>query len=326
MKKLLRAACLSVALTAATTTATVAGELTDKAVAFVSYMEQATGMKIAMLDRIEDTQQFWARTAAILCDKTGDNWCANDVLFMTSNTEPSGQSQILQYVPEGTSTTKVVCAVIPPMPDIDPSFVGEAFGTMYQTATQYPGRDEMAAWLVLYHAAHCLDTTATVNAEARAAAFATLGLGLMQGGHGFVPGLHRVAARRIAVMTNIDAAYWAAGTAERILMDHWKSQVAYILRTSYGCNVSVTPNASIDIEKIRRDSRLEPGLDCSSPSETASGGGRTVLTDANLWIWMYGEGGLGAPPAPYSQFAPLGGANQTAARYILDTANSLSGN
>jgi hypothetical protein len=297
----------------------------DKAVAFVSKIEQTTGMKIAVLERKDTSEAFWARTAAILCDKTGDAWCDTDVMFMTSNTEPSGQSQIIQYRPKDTTTTKVVCALIPPMPDIDPSFVGEAFGTMYQSADQYPGKDEMAAWLVLYHAAHCLDNTATVNAEARATAFATLGLGLMQGGPGFVPGLYRVASRRIAVMTNIDAAYWAAGTAERILLDYWKNDVAYILRNKYACSVTLVANTSIDIERIRRDSDLPTGQDCSAPVSGA-GTGRTTLTDANLWIWMYGEGGLGAPPSTYTQFAPIGGATAAAAKYILDTANELSGN
>lgn len=326
MRKLIRAACLSVAVIAGSSTSAFAGEYLDKAVAFVSSLEAATGMKIAILERMENTEEFWARSAAILCEKTGDDWCSNDVMFMTSNTEPSGQSQILQYVPNGTSTTKVVCALIPPMADIDPSFVGEAFGTAYNAPEQYPTRDAMAAWLVLYHAAHCLDTTATVNAEDRAAAFATLGLGLMQGDPGFVPGRHRVASRRISVMTRFDAAYWAAGTAERILLDHWKNQVAYILRNNYGCSVTITPNTSIDVENIRRESNLPQGLDCSSPSENGSGGGRTTLTDSNLWIWMYGDGGLGAPPAAYGQFAAVGGANQTTAKYVLDTANGLSGN
>jgi hypothetical protein len=325
MRKLISAVCLSAALTLTSWSQAAAGPLLDSAISFVSEIEKSSGMLIAVLERKDTSEEFWARSAAILCDKTGDNWCSNDVLFMTSNTEPSGQSQIIQYRPEGTSTTKIVCALIPPMADIDPSFVGEAYGTMYQTAEQYPGRDEMAAWLVLYHAAHCLDNTATVNAEARATAFATLGLGLMQGGHGFVPGLHRVAARRIGVMTNIDAAYWAAGTAERILLDYWKKQVADILGKSYGCSVTVVANSSIDIERIARDSELPQGADCSVP-ESGAGTPRTTLTDANLWIWMYGQGGLGAPPVPYSQFAPLGGPSKAAATYILQTANGLSGN
>jgi hypothetical protein len=325
MRKLLTAACLAAALAVSSASSAAAGELLTKAIAFVSQIEQSTGMRIAVLDRMEKTEEFWARSAAILCGKTGDTWCSTDVMFMTSNTEPSGQSQIIQYKPTGTNTTKIVCALIPPMPDIDPSFVGEAFGTMYQSADQYPGRDEMAAWLVLYHAAHCLDTTATANAEARAASFATLGLGLMQGGHGFVPGRYRVAARRIAVITNMDAAYWAAGTAERILLDYWKNEVAHILRNRYRCNVTLVANSSIDIERIRRDSSIPTGADCSAP-ESGAGMGRTTLTDANLWIWMYGEGGLGAPPSPYSQFKPIGGPTAAAARYILDTANNLSGN
>lgn len=325
MRKLLSAACLSLAVAMSSVAPAHAATLTEKAISFVSQIESATGMKIAVLERNDNTETFWARTAAILCDKTGDAWCSDDVMFMTSNTEPSGQSQIIQYIPNGTTTTKIVCALIPPMTGIDPSFVGEAYGTMYQSAEQYPGSDEMGAWLVLYHAAHCLDTTATANAEARATSFATLGLGLMQGGYGFVPGLHRTAPRRIAVMTNIDAAYWAAGTSERILLDFWKNQVADILRNNYGCVVTLIANSSIDTENIKRDSDLPAGLDCSAPASGA-GSPRTTLTDANLWIWMYGQGALGTPPVTYSQFDPIGGPTAAAAKYILDTANSLSGN
>lgn len=324
MMKVLRSVGLALAIATGASASAQAGTYLNQAASFIANLEQASGMKIAVLERRERTEEFWARSAAILCEKTGDNWCANDLLFMTSNTEPSGQSSIIQYVPSGSTTTKVVCAVIPPMADIDPTFVAEAYGNQYADPYAYPTPDAMAAWLLLYHAAHCLDTTATVRAEDRAAAFATLGLGVMQGAHGFVPGLHRVAARRIAVLTKIDAAYWAAGTAERILLDHWKAQTATILRNSYGCDVTVVANSSINIENISRDSALTPGDDCTSQSGTTRG--RTTLTDSNLWIWMYGEGGLGAPPLPYTQFDAVGGPNRAAARYILDTANALSGN
>lgn len=327
MRKLIAAAVIAAATTWSGM-ASAAGPLTRNALSFIPYIEKASGLKIAILDRIEDTQLFWARTAAILCEKTNDPWCSSNVQFMTANTEPSGFSQIIQYsISKGE--TKQVCALLPPVETIDPSYVGEAFGTVFTDVRNYPNYDEMGAWLVLYHAAHCLDNTATPDPEARAAAFATLGLSLMQGSPVFTPGQNRDAATRIAVMTKLDAAYWAAGTGERILLDYWKNIVAYRLRTEFGCNVSIVQSTSINVEAIRRDERLPQGGDCSSSASGSGngmgsgGGANTTLTDANLWIWMYGNGGLGAPPAAYSAFGPLG-TFQTAADYILSTANSLA--
>lgn len=326
MRKLIGAAILAAA-TFCGGAASAAGPLTTNALAFIPYIEKSSSQKIAVLDRIEDTQLFWARTAVILCDKTKDPWCAQNVQFMTANTEPSGFSQIIQYSING-GPTKQVCAVLPPVETIDPSYVAEAYGTLFSNVRDYPNYDEMGAWLILYHAAHCLDNTATPNPEARAVAFATLALSLLQGSPVFVPGVNRDAATRIAVLTKMDAAYWAAGTGQRILMDFWKNMVAYKLRTTYGCNVSIVQNTSINVEAIRRDRRLPQGGDCSSSASGqgngmgSGGGANTTLTDANLWIWLYGNGGLGAPPAPYSPFEPLGSV-QAASDYILATANTL---
>ena len=325
MRKVL-ASLLVVAWAAVSPASAAAGPLLDGAVGFIGKLEAATGMKIAVLDRIDRTEEFWARSAAILCQKTGEDWCTQDVMFMTSNTEPMGQSHIIQYVPKGTSTRKLVCAVIPPMPDIDPSYVGEAFGTGYQNAQQYPTTDAMAAWLMLYHAAHCLDTTATVRSEDRATAFATLGLGLMQGAPEFTPGINRVAARKIGVMTGNDAAYWAAGAAERVLLDYWKDQVGGILRDSFRCVVTVVRNTSVDVEKIRRDGSITSGENCSAGGSGSGATARGTVSDANLWVWMYANGGLGAPPEPYQPFDAVGGDNEAAAAYVLRTANQLSGN
>ena len=60
------------------------------AMQLVAGLEGASGMPIAFLDRIEDPALFWARSAAILCDKTGDTFCDDQVQFMTANTEPLG--------------------------------------------------------------------------------------------------------------------------------------------------------------------------------------------------------------------------------------------
>jgi hypothetical protein len=290
------------------------------AIAFVAALESVSGVNIAVLDRIDDPAEFWVRTAAILCNKTGDAFCEKDVRFMTANTELSGYSQIIEYKNEA-GVTKRVCALLPPVDDIDPSYVAEAFTGSFAVSSQYPS-SLSAAWLYMYHAAHCLDSTFTGNEEGRAAAFATLGLGILQGDPTFAPGVNLGQSMRIASMIKNDAAYWAAGTSERILLDYWKGQAAGVLRSKYGCNANVLKGTTINTPSVARDKQLKIGEDCATAagSSTQSSG---VVSDANLWIWMYGNGGIGAPPVEY-QPAAMFSDFRTAAKYTLETAIQLA--
>src|SRR5690606_6444863 len=159
----------------------------------------------------DDTRMFWVRSAAILCQKTGENFCDADVRFMRSNTEPMGQSHIIEYRSARDGKTKRVCAIIPPIPNIDSSAVAEAYGNpspLHQT----PNSAEGYSWLMLYHASHCLDGEFNAAEENRATALATLGLAVLEGAPGFTAPAERSPARTMALMTGLSTAYWAAGT------------------------------------------------------------------------------------------------------------------
>lgn len=298
-------------------------DLASMVLALITTMESVSGVPIAQLERIDDTQAFWVRTAAILCTKTGDPFCDTDVRFMTSNTELSGGSQIIEYQVNGKGAVKKVCALLPPIDEIDPSYVGEAFGSTFMAPDQYPSNLVTAQWLMLYHAAHCMDTQFNQAEEDRAKAFATLGIAMLQGGPGFTPGIHRAEWRQMAVISGSTPAYWAAGTGERILLDMWKNQAAGILQTTYNCDAKIVVNTSIDIEKITRAKTLDQGQDCSSTGQ--SGRGTGIVSDNNLWIWMYGNGGLGAPPVRYTPMAAWGGDYTKAYAYMWNTASQLAG-
>lgn len=309
-------------------------DLPTATLAFITALESVTGVQIAILERRDNPAEFWARSAAILCEKTGSNWCAEDMRFMTSNTEFMGMSHILEYNHDSKGTRRV-CAVLPPMPDIDPTFVADAYGTERPSIYDFPSSAETAAWLTMYHAAHCLDTALSDQEENRAVAFATLGLSLMGGDYKFLPGRVRSSARQIAVMTGRASAYWAAGTGERILMDLWKQETADVLRQNYSCYPTIQPSTTIDIERVRRDSQIPDGQNCSAQASGGGNGGMRTnpqgnITDANLWLWLYGpQGGgtsnpkLGVPPTEYPPFKSFRDFN-TAASYVLETANKLA--
>jgi hypothetical protein len=291
-------------------------------ISFVAALESVSGVPIATLDRVDNTQEFWARSAAILCAKTGDNFCDDDMRFMTQNTEPSGFSQIIEYKVGSTGQTKRVCALLPPVDTIDPSYVGEAFTGSFVREDEYPSETSMAAWLYLYHAAHCLDSAMNDNEENRAVAFATLGLTILQGDPLFTAPDRTGQSRRIATMIKNDSAWWAAGTGERILLDEFKAETASILRSSYNCNAQVLSATTIDTTRIARASTLDPAQNCA-PSAGAGVQSPGVVSDANLWIWMYGTGGLGAPPVDYTA-AKMFSSMNAAATYIMATANKLA--
>lgn len=291
-------------------------------IAFVAALEGVSGVPIAILERTDDTQEFWARSAAILCDKTGDTFCDEDMRFMTQNTEPTGFSQIIEYKVGTTGQTKRVCALLPPIDNVDPSYVAEAFTGGVTIEENYPSEVATAAWLYLYHAAHCLDSTFSENEEDRAVAFATLGLTILQGDPLFAYPNQEGQSRRIATMIKKDSAWWAAGTGERILFDQFKADAASVLQKQYGCNAQVVTSTSIDTTRISRDSRLAAGQDCSQ-AEGGAYRNNGVVSDSNLWIWMYGNGGIGAPPITYTP-AKMFSDMKTAASYTVQTAGKLA--
>lgn len=311
----------------------ISSQLMAAVFGLIAGLEGNTGMPIAILERIEDTQMFWTRTAAILCEKTGDSFCEEQVRFMTSNTEPSGMSRIIEYSARG-GATKRVCAVLPPIDQVDPTSVGEAFGTGFPASDQIPSSANAQAWLTLYHAAHCLDSVGSDYEEKRATSFATIGLAIIGADPTFTAGMKRSAFRQMAVISGQEAAYWSAGAGERLLLDLWKREAADRLRTEFDCDASVLENSSIDIEAIPRDRKLRDGEGCEakdvggSPDSSGnkSGGGtpKGVVSDANLWIWMYGTDGLGVPPLPWTPMKMFDSTAE-AASYSLGVAESIAG-
>jgi len=293
----------------------VTSQLMAAVFSLIAGLDSSRGMPIAILDRIDDTQMFWARTAAILCQKTGDSFCEENVRFMVANTEPLGMSRVLQYTVNGIE--KKVCAVLPPIDAVDATSLGESFGTGMPPPDQTPNSEMTQAWITLYHAAHCLDTTGDPAEEKRAAAFATLGLTIISGDPTFSAGLRRSPARQLGVISGQEAAYWAAGVGERLLLNEWKQEAANKLRQSYGCNANVIDSQSIEIESIPRDSTLKPDESCVAGSTMGT------VSDANLWIWMYGTGGLGVPPEAWYPMKMFTSAT-AAASYSIQTSESLA--
>ncbi len=301
--------------------------LANAVVAFITTMESMSGVPIAILERQDTTEMYWARTAAILCAKTGDKWCSSDVRFMTDNTEISGGSRIIEYKNTATGPTKKVCAITPPIRELHPTYIADLFGAGYSGPIHYPSGTITADWMMLYHAAHCLDTVFDGSEEKRAKAFATLAIALLDGNPTFTTGAEQSPWRELAIVSNDQAAYWAAGVGERVLLDLWKNQAAQELSKAYHCDARVAANTSIDIERIQRDRQLKQGEDCQ-PVANGNGGvaqnATGIVSDSNLWIWMYANGGIGAPPVTYTPMMTWGGDSKKAYTYIWQTASQLA--
>lgn len=299
--------------------------LANAVLAFITTMESMSGMPIAILERQDTTEMYWARTAAILCQKTKDKWCSSDVRFMTDNTEISGSSRIIEYKNTEDGPTKKVCAITPPIRELHPTYISDLFGANYSRPTSYPGGTITADWMMLYHAAHCLDTVFDASEERRAKAFATLALALLDGNPSFTAGTQQSPWRQLGIISNDESAYWAAGVGERVLLDLWKNQAAQVLAKNYNCNASIVADASIDTENIPRDKQLKDGENCQSSGDGNNVQNATgIVSDSNLWIWMYANGGIGAPPVTYTPMMTWGSDSGKAYSYIWQTANSLA--
>lgn len=291
------------------------------AFAFITALESISGVPIVVLDRIDATEVFWERSATILCEKTGDSFCGEDVSFLTNSIEPSGFSQIIEYKTNGTGPTKRICAILPAIPNIDPVYIAEAFTGGLTVESQYPSQPSMSAWMLLYHAAHCLDSTFSDQEENRAVAFATLGLTILQGDPLFSYPGQTGQSRRIATMIKNDSAWFAAGAGERILLDQFKTEAALELRTDFNCNAAVLGATTIDTTNIAKENSLAADQNCAINENGSRNQG--VVSDNNLWIWMYGGGGLGSPPSEY-QPVKMFSDMKAAATYTINTASTLS--
>ena len=310
-----RLAGLAALALASLATPASAQSLVTNAIGVVSALERATGMPIAILERTgDDPGAFWYSAMQTLCSKTGDNWCEGDVQVLSDTTNLLGWARVLTYTPQGSSTTKRVCAILPPQPGVSAGYVatGLAGGGVF-SYRDLPSQEEAEAYLYLIHAAACMSSGQNAGAEQqRSDAFATLTLTLMEGDQSFLSGSDVSAGRKFAAFRNAGANGWAAGVGERILIDYWKGQVADNLRNARGCNVTVVASQSIDTQSIQRDPSLSPLASCGSNSTG-------TVSDSNLWLW----GQAGSIPS-YGAFASFGSMDD-GVKYAWGAAGSISG-
>lgn len=279
----------------------------------VATMEAALNIPIVILDRTgDDPGEFWYQAMRSLCDKTGDNWCEGDVQVLQDTTNMLGWARVLTYTPEGSSTPKRVCAILPPSPGVSPGFVAQGIaGGGAFSYTELPSQEEAEAYLYLIHAAACGSTGGNdATEQKRSDAFAALALTLMEGSSSFVSGRDVSPARRFGSFRNGGTTGWAVSVGERILLDLWKGQTVSTLQAS-GCAATGVASTSIDTLGIPRDRALPPGQNCSGNYRTGS------VTDGNLWLWM------GGATQPYTAFQTFPSAAD-GIRYAWQTAGSIA--
>jgi len=334
MPRLRSAAALCLGLFLAAPHAHAQSALPSQAVAVITALERVTKMPIAVLERTgDDPGQFWYRAAAILCKKTGDNWCEEDLQILTDTTNPMGWARVLTYIPRDASgnqgkVAKKVCVILPPRPGISEGYAaaGLAGGGAY-THDELTSSAETEAFLYLMHAGNCQNVNGDAKEEKRADAFAALTLTLLEGDPAFLSGADVTPARKFSTYRNRESTSWAVSVGERILIDLWKREAAEVLKTAYSCDARVVPSQNINTQGIQRDQALPAGQDCTN----TMGPPRGDVTDGNLWLWTGGRGGFyGAPaakvplpPKPYQPFKGFATLDE-AVKYAWQTAGSIA--
>lgn len=292
-----------------------------QAAQLVPYVERVTGMPILILERTgDDPGQFWYKAMQALCAKTGDNWCDEDVQFLTDTTNLLGWSRVLTYRPrdaagnQGT-VTKTICVILPPKPGVSAGFtgIGLAGGGVF-TSEQLPSDSEAEAYLYLLHAASC---GSRAGDQKRSDAFASLALTLLEGSPDFLSGRSVSPARKFSNYRSGEAIRWSVSVGERLLLDLWKGQASQALQAA-GCAVNVVDSKEIDVQSTPRDAALPRYGNCAGASEWPRQG---TITDGNLWLW--GQAGISMPPQPYRPFASFGSIEE-GVRYAWTTSGSVA--
>lgn len=300
--------------------------LASQAITAIESLERATQMQIVILERTgDDPGQFWYRSMQKLCQKTGENWCEQDLTqVLTDTTNPLGWARVLSYT--APSGQKKVCAILPPKQGISEGYVatGLSGGGIYDYR-DLPTSEEAEAFLYLMHAGHCLASSDGGADQKRADAFAALSLTLIEGNSVFVPGRDVTPARKFSFYRNREASRWAVSVGERVLLDLWKREAAAALQQRFSCQATVVDSTNIDTQAIQRQASLPPDADCT----TRAGGARGNVSDENLWLWTVGGtfgGGwptVGLPPQPYSPFKSFPSMDAGVA-YAWETSGSIA--
>lgn len=321
--------CLGAVMTAVAANAADPGysaPLSRTSVDVVEALESRLGVPVVLLERTgADVERFWLSAMRELCDTTGDNWCEGEVMFLDDTTNALGWSRLIDY--EGDDGAgKRVCLVLPPEPGLSPGYgaTGISGGGTYMSG-ELPTSDHVVAWLLMQHVGNCAPTLAP-QAPARADAFASLMLTLMEGHSGFVSGRDVTPVRKIARWRRAGPNGWAVSLGERILLEHWKPMAAAHL-TQRGCRVTPVPSTDIATHALRRDGALRPSDSCRDASGDTIRDRVGRVTDANLWLWADGRGTDGfsvpMPPAPYAPFQSFPSV-EAAVAYGWDAAIDLS--
>lgn len=331
--RILRTFVAAVALAAASlqvAPANAQSGLAQIAVDAIASLERAGKMDIVVLERTgDDPGQFWYRAMQKLCQKTGENWCDQDLTqVLTDTTNTLGWARVLTYK-TAAGAQKKVCTILPPKEGISAGYTatGMAGGGTVFDWRDLPTSSHAEAFLYLMHAGSCLSegSNAALD-EKRADAFAALTMTLIEGSPAFVPAQGVTPARKFSFFRNRESTRWAVSLGERILLDLWKKEAADQLRQRNSCQTTVVASTNLDTESIQRQTGLPPDADCT----TRAGAPRGNVSDENLWLWTGAGAVLGAgwpttslPPQPYSPFKSFGSFDEGVA-YAWATAGSIA--
>lgn len=302
--------------------------LAQQAIAAIPALEKAGKMDIVILERTgDDPGQFWYRAMQKLCQKTGENWCDQDLTqVLTDTTNSLGWTRVLTYK-TAAGGQKKVCTILPPNQGISAGYVasGLAGGQVFDWR-DLPTSAHAEAFLYLMHAGSCLSEGSNpAYDEKRADAFAALSMTLIEGNTAFVAAREVTPARKFSFFRNRESTRWAVSLGERVLLDLWKKEAADGLRQGASCQATVVPSTNIDTESLQRQTSLPTDSDCTNRAGAPKGS----VSDENLWLWT-GGAVLGAswptvplPPQTYTPFKSFGSFDEGVA-YAWTTAGSIA--
>ena len=293
--------------------------LVEDAKLSVADMIQVTSRPIAILERVDnDPGEFWYKAMQALCDATGDNWCEDDVRFLSDTTNQLGWARVFTYVND-LGQTKTACALLPPRPGITAGYAATAIsgGTAY-AFHEVPTDEEMEAWLWYLHIASCQNDVGSEPEQKRAAVYATVMLTLAEGDAQFVGAYAESPSRLFNKMRFPTETRWGTNLGERLLLEDWKKKTAQAL-IAVGCTATVVESSDLNTDFITRDSSI--GSDCT---DTGGGFRSGTVKDENLWLWAESGMALSLPTAPHVPLSMF--FSRTAGmQYVWRTAGELAG-
>jgi hypothetical protein len=322
------------------------------AMAVVSAVEALSGMPMVMVQRTDDPSIFWETTNAALCQRTNRELCGVklfNVENMKANTDPLGSARSVFYqTPAGRVSG--VCLIMPPKEDLSASYAATVLSSGSVMRFDWlPQRQEVRAWLLMNHAARCLDHKGDGAEERRADAFSSSMLALIQGSTAFTDGVGVTPARRFGQMRNGPAVNPIVNAIERSFLDIWKQESKASLDAA-PCIATVSMSTTVDTPAILRDQTL--GYTCGTTINEEGPSGTSVvrqvpsdamITDGNLHLWMRGYWWngtdqiqildrltqrplpvVGEPPVPWTPFKPFTSARD-AVLYSWRIADIVSG-